>query len=211
LVFQAGEIAWLQFRCFYRGQDFHLASYLWLEDPAAFRQGFPGSVGWYYESQAAYFREALDGLAYAFREWPIRHLPDDTPAGSDLAPYDIVIWSAPRDAPGYIGAGQAVADYLRDGGRLLLTGQDVGLWDGGGSWSSPQEYYTEYLKARFVADDTPTRVLNGVAQDIYAGATITIAGPGGANNQDYPDVVSVTDLCSFTRTAAAVVCVLARV
>jgi uncharacterized repeat protein (TIGR01451 family) len=151
------------------------------------------SGGWYYESQAVYFRQALDGLAYAYEEWPIRHLPDDSPVASDLAPYDIVVWTAPRDAPGYIGAGEALAAYLRGSGRLLLTGQDVGLWDGGGYWSPPYEYYTDYLKAQFDSDSAPTRVLYGMKGDIYAGLTITIAGPGGADNQDYPDVVSVAD------------------
>jgi uncharacterized repeat protein (TIGR01451 family) len=151
------------------------------------------SGGWYYESYAPYFRQALSDLSYAYREWSIRHLPDDIPSAADLTPYDIVVWSAPRDAPGYVGAGDAIAEYLEVGGRLLLTGQDIGFWDGGGSLAYFSPYYNEYLRTQFVDDNAPTRMLLGLDDDIFAGTVITIAGPGGADNQDFPDVVAVAD------------------
>jgi uncharacterized repeat protein (TIGR01451 family) len=148
---------------------------------------------WYYDSQIQYYRQALDDLAYAYDEWAIHQLPEDVPAGADLAPYDAVIWSAPRDAPGYIRAHGAITDYLSSGGGLILSGQDIGYLDGGavpGYWSP---YYRHYLKASFVGDNAPSRVLDGLGSDMFAGQTITIAGPGGADNQDYPDVVAVAD------------------
>ena len=148
---------------------------------------------WYYDSHIGYYRQALDDLAYAYDEWPIRHLPGDVPQTSNLMPYDIVVWSAPQDAPGYIGAEGVITGYLSSGGRLLLSGQDVGFTDGGGGGFFWSRYYEDYLKARFVADDAPTRVLDGWAGDIFAGLTLTIAGPGGADNQDFPDVIAVAD------------------
>jgi len=149
------------------------------------------SGGWYYESQVGYFRQALDDLAYAYDEWPIRHLPGDLPQASDLAPYDIVVWSAPWDAPGYIGADQALTDYLLGGGRLLLTGQDVGFLDGGG-WGAAS-YYRDLLKVYLVRDSSETWVLEGVPNDLFGGLTITITGSGGADNQIYPDEIAVAD------------------
>lgn len=151
------------------------------------------SGGWYYDSKASYFRRALDDLGYAYDEWPIRHLPDDVPSAPDLRPYDVVVWSAPQDAPGYIGAQDAITGFLSARGRLLLSGQDVGFWDGGGALGYWHPYYRDYLKANFVADNAPTRVLSGTKDDIFAGQTVTIAGPGGADNQGYPDVVDVAD------------------
>ena len=151
------------------------------------------SGGWYYGGQARYFRQALDDLAYAYDEWDIRRLPDDVPSASDLTPYDIVVWSAPRDAPGFIGADGAIASYLSGGGRLFLSGQDIGFWDGGGALGYWSAYYRDYLKTILVADKAPTRVLSGTVGDIFAGQTMTIAGPGGADNQAYPDVVAVDD------------------
>jgi len=149
------------------------------------------SGGWDYKSQVGYFRQALDDLAYAYDEWPIRHLPDDVPAASDLTPYDMVIWSAPWDSPGYIGADGAITGYLSAGGRLLLSGQDIGYLDG--DVIGYASYYQEYLKARYVRDHAGTWTLKGVPGDLFAGLTITIAGPGGADNQGYPDEIDTAD------------------
>jgi hypothetical protein len=145
------------------------------------------SGAWYYGSQIAYYRQALDDLALAYDEWTVRHPPDDTPTADLLAPYDVVIWSAPDDAPGYIGAQDAITTYLSAGGRLLLSGQDVGFLDAG------MPYYTKYLKARLVEDSSNLWTLEGLPGGPFAGLTMTIAGPGGANNQYYPDVVAPAD------------------
>ena len=146
---------------------------------------------WYYRSQAGYFRQALDALTYAYDEWPVRRLPDDVPAASDLAPYDVVVWSAPGDAPGNIGAEDAIVDYLSDEGRLLLSGQDVGYLDAGGWEFFP--YYRDYLKSKLVRDNAETWMLDGVPGDIFSGMTVTITGAGGADNQTHPDEISIAD------------------
>lgn len=148
---------------------------------------------WYYESEIEYFCQALDELAYAYDEWAIKHLPDDLPTAADLAPYDVVVWSAPQDAPGFIGAQDAIVGYLDGGGRLLLTGQDVGFWDGGGAMGYWSAYYRDYLKTRYVSDNAPTRVLEGLEGDIFAHLTLTITGAGGADNQNYADEIAVAD------------------
>jgi len=148
---------------------------------------------WYYGSQIGYFRQALDDLAYTYDERAIKHLPDDTPAAADLAPYDLVVWSAPEDAPGYIGAQHAITSYLSSGGRLLLSGQDVGFLDGGGAGLYWHAYYRDYLKARYAGDNAPSRVLDGLEGGIFAGLTFTITSDGGADNQSFPDEIGVDD------------------
>jgi subtilisin family serine protease len=145
------------------------------------------SGAWYYGSQIAYYRQALDDLALAYDEWTVRQIPDDTPTADLLAPYDVVVWSAPHDAPGYIGAQDAITTYLSSGGRLFLSGQDVGFLDGG------MPYYEKYLKARLVEDSSNLWTVEGLPDGPFAGLTMTIAGPGGADNQDYPDVVAPAD------------------
>ncbi|MCX7683258.1 MAG: S8 family serine peptidase, partial [Anaerolineae bacterium] len=151
------------------------------------------SGAWYYGSQAAYFHQALDDLAYPYDTWRIKHLPADLPPSSTLSAYDIVVWSAPLDAPGYLGADEALVGYLDGGGRLLLSGQDVGYWDGGGALGYWSDYYGDYLKALFINDGAPSRVLHGTSGELFAGLSITITGEGGANNQTYPDEVEVAD------------------
>jgi uncharacterized repeat protein (TIGR01451 family) len=162
------------------------------------------SGAWYYGSQIAYYRQALDDLALAYDEWTVRHPPDDTPTADLLAPYDVVVWSAPYDAPGYIGAQDAITTYLSAGGRLLLSGQDVGFLDAG------MPYYTKYLKARLVEDSSNLWTLEGLPGGPFAGLTMTIAGPGGANNQYYPDVVAPADPDAAAPVLAYAACDRAR-
>ncbi len=151
------------------------------------------SGAWYYDSQAVYFRQALDDLAYAYDEWPIRQLPADVPEASEMEPYEVVVWTAPRDAPGYIGAQEAISGYLEAGGRLFLSGQDVGFLDGGGLFFLFAAYYQDYLKAQFVQDSAGSWTLAGAPEELFAGVTITITGPGGADNQTYPDEITTAD------------------
>jgi uncharacterized repeat protein (TIGR01451 family) len=147
---------------------------------------------WYNESQIGYFCQALDDAAYAYDEWLIRFLPSEVPTATDLLPYDIVVWSAPEDAPGHIGAGDAVAEYLSAGGRLFLSGQDIGYLDGGGRYYHAP-YYQGYLKASYVQNNIGVWTLEGTPGDLFAGLTITITGSGGADNQERPDEIGVYD------------------
>ncbi len=141
---------------------------------------------WYYGSQIGYYRAALEELGYPYAEHRVKHLPADAPPSNTLTAYDVVIWSAPLDAPGLIGAGDAISSTLSAGGSLFLSGQDVGFWDGGlGSyWSS---YYIDRLKAIAVQDDSGSRTVSGAG--VFGGLDASIAGPGGADNQWYPDAI----------------------
>ena len=150
---------------------------------------------WYGESQIAYFTQALDDLDYLYDLWAIHQpfeTPNDVPTEDDLLPYDIVIWSCPLDSPGYVWAWEALAAYLDGGGWLFLAGQDIAYWDGGGTYRwSPQ--YVDYVKARLVADDSGSRDLVGMAGDIFGGLNISVEGGDGADNQVWPDEITVVD------------------
>ena len=151
------------------------------------------SGAWYYDSQIGYYETALNDLDYLYDVHTIRHLPGDVPTPTGLLSYDLVIWSAPQDAPGYIGASTVVTSYLESGGRLLLSGQDVCFWDGGGSFMSYARYFRDYLYATFVTDNATTRQVRGRSGDVFDGLDFSIEGGDGANNQVYPDVVAVYD------------------
>jgi uncharacterized repeat protein (TIGR01451 family) len=158
--------------------------------PDAMRVLLLDSGQWYYQSQVSYYRQALDDLSYTYDELRLKHLPADTPTLTDLLPYDLVIWSAPGDSPGLVRAGNVITDYLGNGGNLLLSGQDVAYWDGGGI-RSLQRYYTNFLHSVFRADNAPSRQVVCLDDSAFGGISLTIQGVGGADNQNWPDEIRV--------------------
>ncbi len=144
---------------------------------------------WYYESQTPYWKAALDALAYTYDEHRIKYPPAETPISTTLAQYDIVLWSSPKSSPGLVKGGVELDAYLKSGGRLLLSGQDVAYHDGG--FSSVQPSLLETIGVGYVADNAAVRQLSG--RGPFSGITVTIAGGDGANNQNWPDVVKVND------------------
>jgi uncharacterized repeat protein (TIGR01451 family) len=148
------------------------------------------SGAWYYDSQIGYYQAALDTLNYLYDTHTIKHLPDDVPTIADVSSYDLVMWSAPSDAPGYIGASAVITSFLESGGRLLLSGQDIGFWDGGGLGLAFSNYFRDYLYATLIADNAATRQVIGRSGDIFDGLDFSIEGGDGADNQVYADVVA---------------------
>ncbi len=115
---------------------------------------------WYYYSRAQYFMDSLAALDYPVDVYTIRNpyaglsIPTDTPELADLQPYDLVIWSAPLDSPGYINAEFVIQDYLWAGGRLIMSGEDIAYWDGGGNPFSIATYFPDTLGIWFQQEET---------------------------------------------------------
>jgi uncharacterized repeat protein (TIGR01451 family) len=150
------------------------------------------SGAWYYGSEIDYYRRALDDLRYAYDLRTINDSLSDVPAASNLLPYDIVFWSSPQDSPGLLDASDALTTYLKSGGSLFLSGQDVAFWDDYDLPVNPP-YFRQYLKAAFVRDDTQIFSLTGAAGGLFDGLAFSIRGPGGADNQTAPDEVGATE------------------
>jgi uncharacterized repeat protein (TIGR01451 family) len=152
---------------------------------------------WYYESRSAYFADALAALDYPFTAWPIIDplgndgLPGQRPRLKTLLAHDVVVWSAPLDSPGLVGADADLSAYLRTGGRLLVSGQDVAYLDGGGSlFDAPSRYFASDMGLAFAGEDELS-VLAGTPSGPLAGITLTVNTPDSAANQDHPDNASI--------------------
>ena len=119
-------------------------------------------VGWPVRN---FFRWSLDEEDYLYDVWPVQYLDfNDTqvmPDGSTgygvpstlmMGSYDLVIWAHgggdwwPTGSPVDMGAADELMAYLDIGGRLILSGQDVGYSDHGTT------FYDDYLHAEFVMD-----------------------------------------------------------
>jgi uncharacterized repeat protein (TIGR01451 family) len=145
---------------------------------------------WYQESQISYYQQALDDLLYPYDTWPITRpfeSPNDIPPATMLSNYDVVVWSAPFDSPGYIGADDELAEFLLSGGNLLLSGQDIAFYD---DYWFPVPYLEGLLKASFEQDNAGSDVLSGSPGEPFAGLSVSISDGDGADNQFFPDVIS---------------------
>ncbi|MEF2279727.1 S8 family serine peptidase [Deinococcus sp. YIM 134068] len=103
---------------------------------------------------------------------------------SELKQADIVVWATGEQYQNTLTAADqnTLRQYLSGGGRLLVTGQDIGYDIGTG------DFYRETLKTRFVADSSgnPKFVTRGA----FGNTAFTLNGQGSAGNQYYPDVIA---------------------
>lgn len=145
------------------------------------------SGSWQYRSVATFFTDALEDNGYFADYLPIRNPYADVPDAAKMADYDAVLWSAPYDSPGYLSANDVITDYLGLGGRLLISGQNVGNYDGANGVSAI--WWSRLLEARWLSDSLPEAALSGVPGTPFAGAAYTLNGPESAANQVAPDQV----------------------
>jgi uncharacterized repeat protein (TIGR01451 family) len=148
---------------------------------------------WYYGSQSRYLEQALDDRGYVYDVLEVRDLASDPPSTEELSPYEITIWSSPLDSPGLIGAGDVISSYLSTGGNLVLTGQDIGFWDGGLNYPTWHEYYRRFLKAIAETDNAGRSSVVGLSGDILGGLALEMNGIESAANQVSPDSFLLLD------------------
>ena len=138
-----------------------------------------------------YFTSALDHYGYTYGVWD--HDAFGAPSPAAMANFDAVIWSHGRVFPTLDAADRdSLAAYLDAGGRLFITGENLGyeLEDIGGD---AYTWYQTYLHADHFGNASDY-TLTGVAGDVISGGIdITIQGGDGANNQLSPDDIDPTD------------------
>jgi len=149
----------------------------------------------------SYYTDSLDNLGYEYDVWDT-HLRENID-GETLNHYlrGVVIWATPDW--GYISYAEtqdSLASYLDNGGRLLISGQDIGRYIGSSA------FYQDYLHAQHIQDDINLFGLFGVPGDpITDGLYISISGGGGANNQYRPSEIDPVSpaVAIFTYDASA--------
>ena len=142
---------------------------------------------WYYRSYRDYFGDSLNNLGYAYDTHVVTNpaypaFPDQT----QINEYDVLVWTAPSDSPGYIGANNVITDFLGQGGNLLISGQNVGAYDGYGFFT--QVWWYRDLQASFMGETAVTHTITGAVGTNYAGMSLTLNGSGSADNQADIDV-----------------------
>ncbi|MFO7914387.1 MAG: S8 family serine peptidase [Candidatus Krumholzibacteriales bacterium] len=115
------------------------------------------------------------------------YLTVSTPPGAaEMSMFESVVWLTGNDYTTTLSADDQsnIAAYLDGGGRLFISGQDIG-YD-----IKDEDFYSNYLHAEYVQDDVG---LGGVAgsegSPVGAGFSFGIEGGDGANNQGYPSEI----------------------
>jgi hypothetical protein len=144
------------------------------------------------ETYENYYTAALDGLGLSYGVWDLSagKLNDEV-----LQAYSLLIWQVGLAYPTLDADDRDfLSQHLDHGGKLFLTGQDIGWELADPSSSVDPVWYHDYLHASYVADDTNNYNLDGIAGDpITDGLDLHIQGGDGANNQEYPDAIAPYD------------------
>jgi len=139
-------------------------------------------------SKIGYFKTALDSLQKSYDVWDVQ--TQGIP-GTNESNYSTVIWYTGEAVQNVLTDQEQsfLISYLDSGGRLFLTGQNIGYdlveQQNGAS------FFENYLHAAYVQDNSNDFALEGLSGDpIGAGEQFIILGSGGANNQNSPDVIT---------------------
>jgi hypothetical protein len=111
--------------------------------------------------------------------------------------YDLVIWilgdESTTDETFSSAERTKVAAYLENGGKLFVSGSEI-AWDLEGSstaTSAEIQFLRDYLKAKYVSDDSNIYGVYGVDSTQFTGLGFGygITGNGSPYVEDYPDVI----------------------
>jgi len=148
------------------------------------------------------YAEALDALGVSYDIWD--HSKTGTPPATVLMRYNTVVWMCEWAFPSLDSLDRSsLKQYLDSGGKLFLSGQDIG-WDLSApspnysneyvvSKGASKTFYETYLKSSYVADDAGISTLTGVPGDTLGdGLSFTRFQPGRAAQEQIPDVINPT-------------------
>ncbi|MBM3135832.1 MAG: DUF11 domain-containing protein, partial [Chloroflexi bacterium] len=147
------------------------------------------------DSVATYYKWALDYYGYPYTTRPIT---DTTllPTAAELAPYDVVVWVNPWSSPGYLGVANVLASYLDGGGRLFISGQDIGYWDV--EKSRAPTFYANYLHASYMRDNAASKQVVGTPGTLLSDVSLTLGDVYAHKKGRYfaPDEIAARDLAA---------------
>ncbi len=115
------------------------------------------------------------------------------PDVKELSPYKSVVWFTGDDRETTLTSEEqtVIRDYLGQGGRLLVTGQDIGYDLVEAGTNSDSVFFATVLHARFLSDASGQMSVVGIPGDPVGNALAVRFEDmyGGANNQNSPSII----------------------
>ncbi|MSP11967.1 MAG: DUF11 domain-containing protein [Chloroflexi bacterium] len=155
---------------------------------------------------STYYRRGLEVAGLPYVLW---HISDQNniPDLNDLENYDVVIWTDPVGSPGYLDEVRGdnatinmLSDYLNNGGRLLLAGQDIAYWDANSNnppfnQALAPDFFRDFLHVSYVRDAITSKLISGTPGDIWEGLNLELESLYGLKYGQSlsPDEVRPTD------------------
>lgn len=133
----------------------------------------------------AYILPLVAEMRYPYGVWTVA--TQGPPSAEVLNGYRGVLWFTGNDRLNSLNVSEqaALKLYLQQGGRLFLTGQNIGA----DIRNDPGNFYGTLLHATWISDTSAYRNVTG--SGFYEG--LSFALEGGAGNQNSPDVIAPAD------------------
>ncbi len=144
------------------------------------------------EDYELYYTSALNDLGYSEGvDYDLWHYNEsEAPSADLLKAYDVVIWFTGKDYTTTLTQDDRniLEKFLKDGGSLFISGQDIGY----DIYSDNTTWFQTYLKAIYEADNTNIDNVTGLSGTIFDGKIYFLSGGDGADNNNYPSDISPT-------------------
>ncbi len=148
-------------------------------------------LGWNlpYHSLTSYYGNALPG------EWGYTSCDNQAVIDGDIAlsNYDCVLWFCGDESVSnetFSSPEQAmVKTYLENGGHLFVSGSEIGYDLSYKGTSSDVSFYHNYLKTKYLGDDSNDLSVYGTSDTQFEGISFTYGGPSAVYQEDYPDMI----------------------
>ena len=135
-----------------------------------------------------FLKNALSNNGYFYDVWD--EFVDGYPPISKLVQYSAVVWMTGISGDIEYENRMAISGFLDMGGRMLVTGQDIGWQLCSDSNVNEIAFYNGYLHADYIKDDSGFRSVNGIFGDpVSGGLSFDIGGGDGSLNQDWPSEI----------------------
>ncbi len=131
-----------------------------------------------------YYTQVLEALGYPF-DYHTVPLDNDGPAASQLNQYKLVIWFTGDEYRDTLTlSDQAnLQSYLENGGRLFITGQEIGFD------IKASSFYQNYLHAVYITDDANGTFYTGLNSFSGLFVELPLTYGDGARNQNFIDAI----------------------